>query len=241
MRILIVRHGEPDYAHDTLTEKGWREAELLSERLCKEKIDDFYVSPLGRAKDTASLTLKKMNREAVVLDWLEEFTPKIKRPDAKLHRTVAWDWLPGDWTVDERFYDKDHWFENPVFQEAHVKEAYDAVIAGFDELLKEYGYERNGHVYHTEQGNHKTICLFCHFGLETVLLSHIMDVSPMPLWHGLCALPTSVTTIYTEERRKGIASLRVTSFGDLTHLLGNGEEPSFAARYAECFEDADGY
>ena len=71
MRILIVRHGEPDYAHDTLTEKGWREAELLSERLCKEKIDDFYVSPLGRAKDTASLTLKKMNREAVVLDWLE--------------------------------------------------------------------------------------------------------------------------------------------------------------------------
>ena len=128
MRILIVRHGEPDYAHDTLTEKGWREAELLSERLCKEKIDDFYVSPLGRAKDTASLTLKKMNREAVVLDWLEEFTPKIKRPDVKLHRTVAWDWLPGDWTVDERFYDKDHWFENPVFQEAHVKEAYDAVV-----------------------------------------------------------------------------------------------------------------
>lgn len=241
MRILIVRHGEPYYAHDTLTEKGWREAGMLSERLCKEKIDDFYVSPLGRAKDTASKTLKKMNREAVVLDWLEEFTPKIKRPDVKLHRTIAWDWLPGDWTKDERFYDKDHWFENPVFQEAHVKEAYDAVVNGFDELLRQYGYERNGHVYHTEQGNHKTICLFCHFGIETVLLSHIMDVSPMPLWHGLCALPTSVTTIYTEERRKGIVSLRVTSFGDLTHLLENGEEPSFAARYAECFEDEDGH
>lgn len=241
MRILIIRHGEPDYAHDTLTEKGWREAELLSRRLSKEQIDDFYVSPLGRAKDTASLTLKAMNREAEVLDWLEEFTPKIKRPDIKLHRTIAWDWLPADWTNDERFYDKDHWFENPVFMEAHVKEAYDTVVRGFDALLAKYGYERDGHVYHTEQGNHKTICLFCHFGLETVLLSHIMEVSPMPLWHGLCALPTSVTTIYTEERRKGVASLRVTSFGDLTHLLENGEKPSFAARYAECFEDNDGH
>ena len=64
MRLLIVRHGDPDYEHDTLTEKGWREAELLAERLSKLPVKEFYVSPLGRAKDTASLTLQKMNREA---------------------------------------------------------------------------------------------------------------------------------------------------------------------------------
>ena len=33
MNVYIVRHAEPDYARDTLTEKGWREAELLSRRL----------------------------------------------------------------------------------------------------------------------------------------------------------------------------------------------------------------
>ena len=27
MKILIIRHGDPDYAADSLTEKGWREAE----------------------------------------------------------------------------------------------------------------------------------------------------------------------------------------------------------------------
>ena len=64
MRLLIVRHGDPDYEHDTLTEKGWREAELLAERLSKLNVKEFYVSPLGRAKDTASLMLQKMNREA---------------------------------------------------------------------------------------------------------------------------------------------------------------------------------
>ena len=28
MRILIIRHGDPDYEHDSLTEKGWREGRL---------------------------------------------------------------------------------------------------------------------------------------------------------------------------------------------------------------------
>ena len=51
MKILIIRHGEPDYSIDSLTEKGWREAELLSRRLAPLGIRDFYVSPLGRAQD----------------------------------------------------------------------------------------------------------------------------------------------------------------------------------------------
>ena len=60
MRLVIIRHGDPDYAIDSLTEKGWREAGLLSERISKLDVKEFYVSPLGRAKDTASLTLEKM-------------------------------------------------------------------------------------------------------------------------------------------------------------------------------------
>ena len=71
MRILIVRHGEPDYAHDTLTEKGWREAELLSERLCKEKIDDFYVSPLGRAKIHEG-DIITLGRASIVINAFEQ-------------------------------------------------------------------------------------------------------------------------------------------------------------------------
>ena len=59
MKLLIVRHGDPDYSIDSLTEKGWREAELLSKKLSKLDIKDFYVSTMGRAKDTASCTLKK--------------------------------------------------------------------------------------------------------------------------------------------------------------------------------------
>ena len=33
MRLMIVRHGDPDYSIDSLTPKGWKEAELLADRL----------------------------------------------------------------------------------------------------------------------------------------------------------------------------------------------------------------
>ena len=56
MELFIIRHGDPDYARDSLTEKGVREAKLLSERMEKENIDYFYCSPLGRAQKTASYT-----------------------------------------------------------------------------------------------------------------------------------------------------------------------------------------
>ena len=116
---------------------------------------------------------------------------------------------------------------------AGVREIYDRVIAGFDGLLAAHGYVRDGLLYRAEQSNSQTLVLFCHFGLECVLLSHLMNVSPMVLWHGLCAAPTSVTTVITEERRPGIAAFRTLCFGGVTHLLSAGEQPSFAARFCE--------
>ena len=67
MKLLIIRHGDPDYSIDSLTETGWIEADVLSEKLTRLDVKAFYCSPLGRAKDTAKATLRKMGREATVL------------------------------------------------------------------------------------------------------------------------------------------------------------------------------
>ena len=69
-----------------------------------------------------------------------------------------------------------------------------------------------------------------------VLLGHLLNISPMVLWHGLCAAPSSVTTVVTEERRKGIACFRVTAFGDISHLYAAGQAPAFAARFCETYD-----
>ena len=67
MKLLIIRHGDPDYEKDSLTERGWREAEALADRMEKTEVAAFYVSPLGRARDTASRTLRRLGREAETL------------------------------------------------------------------------------------------------------------------------------------------------------------------------------
>lgn len=236
MRLLLIRHGDPDYEADSLTPKGWHEAELLSERMSQMQIKKIYVSPLGRAKDTASFTLQKLGMEAQECEWLREFAPRIQRPDREAD-AISWDWLPQDWTIIPQFYEKDSWHQEPHMQEGKVGEEYAWVTGCFDRLLSDHGYVRDKNIYRVVHGNEDTVVFFCHFGLTCVLLSHLIGVSPMVLWHGTCAAPTSVTTLVTEERRQGIASFRMSSFGDVSHLLASGEQPSFSARFCERFEN----
>ena len=97
MRLLIIRHGDPDYTVDSLTEKGRREAELLKKRLTKEEIKDFYCSPLGRARATAAPTLSAFGKEAEIFPWLEEFSGYIIDPKTGEKR-IPWDLMPDCWT-----------------------------------------------------------------------------------------------------------------------------------------------
>ncbi|MFQ8840699.1 MAG: hypothetical protein ACLR8P_07010 [Clostridium fessum] len=89
------------------------------------------------------------------------------------------------------YFDKDHWHETEVFQNAHVKEEYDWATGELDRLFRRHGYVRNGLFYRAVAPNEDTIVLFCHFGVECVLLSHLLNISPMQLWHGTCAAPSS--------------------------------------------------
>ncbi len=239
MKLLIIRHADPDYSIDSLTEKGWREAACLTERLTRTPAEYYYTSPQGRAKATASGTLKALNRTAEECTWLREFTAPIHKPNRPDEWSIPWDWLPQDWMSDPRLFDYDHWFENECLTPGGVKEQYDWVTGQLDALLARHGYEREGAWYHAVRANRDTVVFFCHLGVECVLLSHLLHVSPFILWHGMCALPSSVTTLVTEERREGIAAFRMLTFGDLTHLYSANEPPSFAARFRETYASED--
>lgn len=235
MKLLIIRHGDPDYRIDSLTEKGWKEVEYLAERLSTLDVKDFYVSPLGRAKDTAGCTLRKMGRSAEECLWLREFEAPIEKPNLPGQKSIAWDWLPTDWTKEERFYQPDAWYDVEPMRAGNVKAAYDWVTGNFDALLEEHGYARMGNCYRVVSPNNDTLVFFCHFGVQCVLLSHLLHISPMPLWHGTCAAPSSVTTVVTEERQEGTAIFRISAFGDTSHLFAHNEPPAFSGKFRECF------
>ena len=240
MRLLLIRHGDPDYTADGLTGTGLLEAQLLAERIAPMDISEYFVSTMGRALDTVQPTLVKAGRTAVKCEWLQEFSISVRRPDKEGGlSSVPWDWLPQDWSKYPLLLDREHWFEHPVFAEVDLKSSYDHVITEFEQVLARYGYVRDGLCYRVEHAGTDTLAFFCHFGISCVLMSQLFNVSPMVLWHGLAMAPSSVTTIYSEERRPGIASFRAASVGDISHLYIREQAPSFSARFCEVYGNGD--
>ncbi|MCR4562719.1 MAG: histidine phosphatase family protein [Bacilli bacterium] len=237
MRLIFIRHGDPDYSNDSLTERGQKEAAALTKRIDAMKISEVYASPLGRAYLTAKIACKnRPELQIKVLPWLKEFEARITLEDG-IPRHV-WDWKPSIWAETDGFYSKDEWSTTAFFKDSEeMRSLYNTAVSELDKLLKEKGYARENNHYKVIRSTHDTYVFFCHFAIECVFLSHLINVSPMILWQGFCAAPSGVTIVNTEEREKGISSFRISHFGDTSHLYSEGLEPSFAARFCECFDD----
>ena len=114
MEIVFIRHGDPNYELDALTEKGILEAKALIPRVEKMNADYYYVSPLGRARQTAQIAMERIDKEAKVLDWLREFPAVVKHICEPDPGPQCWDWMPSDWAKEPSFYDIDHFYDHPV-------------------------------------------------------------------------------------------------------------------------------
>ncbi len=233
MKLYFIRHADPDYSIDSLTPKGWHEAELLAPRIASlGEINEIYCSPLGRAQNTARVCVEPLGRTVITKPWMLEFPAVMQMPDG--HYRMPWDFLPAWWTEREDLYDKDEWYRGPTMSKGgNVEEWYLRVSEGIDGILADHGYIRHGNYYHTDCGNGDTILLFCHLGVMFVMLSHLLSVSAPVLWQNFFVAPSSVTLVSTEEVVKGEVALRVKYFGDISHLYAAGERPSDSGFFAE--------
>lgn len=257
MRILFIRHADPDYVNDTITEKGRIEAKLLADMIPEFGIDEVYISPLGRARDTADYSLKALGKRAETLDWLREFPAEVDlstseqgrqafatelwtdEKTGKYKKRIIWDVLPAYWAEHPELFELGGFMDSALVKESDMREKYEYVISSFDKFLADQGYVREDGTYRVEEGNGKTIAFFCHFGITAVLLSRLWNISPFVTLQFLATAPTSVTEVVTEERQKGIAAFRTLRIGDISHLNIAGVEPSFSGRFCEQFENED--
>lgn len=215
MRLYIIRHGEPDYATDSLTEPGRREAAALANWLTAEKIDMIYSSPLGRARQTAEIATKSIGKSFAIEPWTRELDYfRIENTDL-----AAWN-IPGE-NVRHDAYRKNpaNWESISVVDTAKMRGEYGRVAAASDEFLTRHGYQRNpAGYYDVKDRNKNRIAVICHGGFGVTWLAHLLDI-PLPLmWAGFLMQTTGITTVLMQEITPGIASPRCLQFGALPHL-----------------------
>ncbi|MCF0241928.1 MAG: histidine phosphatase family protein [Treponema sp.] len=259
MRLIFIRHGDPDYKNDSLTEKGNREVSLLTERVCKWKnITAFYTSPLGRAQNTIAPSLTKLGRTQITKDWLQEFHYSVKDPFTGENR-LMWDLKPSYFCSKPDFFNKDKWYKTKFIKSGNGKNYYDMVCNGIDEILSEYGYKRKGLYYKVSnqrtlgslnpeikkyqlisekhQDENYTLVFTCHLGVMFAIISHLINISPMQLWQGFYVPPTSVTIINSEEVENETAWFRVERLGDTQHLTKGGEPISSSGYFTDLLNE----
>lgn len=237
MTIIFIRHGDPNYVDDCLTEKGKREAELLSERVKGWEIDDFYCSPLGRARETADHSMRKNGRSYEILPWLEEFPARVISYENGEKR-IPWDLLPAYWTKEEEYFHRTAWTDAQLMKTGDTEEKFLRVCKGIDALTEKYGYiHENGFYRVRDDGaRDKVIVCFCHFAVTSVIMSYMLNLSPAVMLHGFFMPTTSVTVLAAEEREQGNAYFRCQMLGDTYHLKSGGEPVSQSGYFGKIFQ-----
>ena len=203
MRLILVRHAEPNYELDCLTELGHKQAKIAAQRLINEGIEEIYSSPMGRARQTAQAFSDASGIKKIeILDFMHEIR---YGPENDLYNE---EWSP--WAASDKMISKgqelctENWREIPVFTGNTATIDVDNVMKNADSLLEKWGYKREGLYYRNIRSNddQHTIALFSHGGSSTALLSRIFNI-PFPYLCATLHIPHTGITILRFDRTPG--------------------------------------
>ena len=207
MRILFIRHGEPDYARDCLTETGRIQAEQAAERLCRENIEEIWSSPLGRAQETAEAAARVLGLPVRTLECMREVQWGSTDGTELFAGGHPWN-IVDEMALKGLDLTRTDWRENSFFKTNRILGCIDQVEKGIDEWLAGFGYVRSGAYYTHNQTEekHRTIAVFCHGGSSSAAIGHILNL-PFPYICALLHLEYTGVAILRFDRRAGAGKL----------------------------------
>lgn len=211
MIIYIIRHADPDYLNDTITEFGWKQANALAKWLKEERIDKIYTSPMGRAIDTASPTCKVKGMKSEILPWAAEHDDYMTS-----HLLKHGDKCSYCFSLEKGIYDyKD-------FQDSKRMQTVEKMLKSADDFLALHGYVREGAFYKVTKENDERIAIFCHGGFGSTWISHLIGL-PAGLSFGTISLSTSsVTEIYFPVAENNYIRPHLNRLGEIHHMRRAG-------------------
>lgn len=203
MRIIFVRHGEPNYEKDCLTEQGKLQALAAAERLREEGIEEIYASPLGRAMETAACTSEALGLPIRTLDFMREI--HWGSVDGHPIPEDGHPWKLSDEMARQGFDLTDpSWREHPFFANNLATAEADRINTQFDAWLSTLGYVREGAYYRCclPDREQKTIALFSHGGSSAAAMGHMLNLT-FPYACALFHLEFTGITILRLDRTPG--------------------------------------
>ncbi|MBR5388234.1 MAG: histidine phosphatase family protein, partial [Clostridia bacterium] len=184
MFLLYVRHGQPDYANDCLTDVGRIQAKAVAERFALLGLDKIYSSTMGRAMETAKYTAEKLNLPIEGVDFARE---DLAGQDFGVERNGRNTWCFYDEETLKLFASEEvenmglKWYEDPLFEKYNFKHGVLRVENAVNGFLKELGYERNENTgkISAEKHLYDRVALFAHGGFSMIFLSTLLHI-PYP-------------------------------------------------------------
>ena len=178
LNIYFIRHGNPDYEHDSLTELGHQQAELTSLALKDIPFDLVYFSPIGRAQVTGRYLIDKIHKEPIILPFVSEaeawhaiamYSEELK------YETWIYN-IPSCFNKLKELENDDNWYD---YFPPKYKEGVEAINKQIDEWLLTLNikHDRNNKTFASIGETPKNIIIFAHEGAGTRFISSMLDMN----------------------------------------------------------------
>ena len=219
MRIIFVRHGHPDYAHDCLTELGRQHAAAAALRLQDEGIEAIYSSTHGRAMETASHLADALHLPVTGCDFMREINWGSVDGEPLFADGHPWDTADRMVAQGESLVDPD-WKNSATFRHNRVVQCVEKVAAGTDAWLATLGYTREGLYYRAGKDTKRTIAAFGHGGASTAILAHLFNL-PFPFVTSTMGPDyTGITIVELPDVEGALVKPRLEMLNDARHIRG---------------------
>jgi probable phosphoglycerate mutase len=220
MDIVFIRHGQPQWAVDGLsqadpflTELGHEQALLAAKRIANEPrpATELIASPAIRAQQTAAPIAEATGLDTQTVEDLTE----VRMPD--------WEGVTEEKVIEifktSRHRSPDEWWDGLPGGES-FREFHDRVTRALDTLLAERGVTRDAddpQLWHMDEDPGR-IVVVAHGGTNSVSLTHLLGVPPAPWeWERLVLFHASFARIKLIPLAGGfVPSLR--TFNDQDHI-----------------------
>ena len=227
MILYYVRHGDPIYNPDSLTEYGKQQAQALVKRLTLYGIDEVYASDSTRAVMTATPTCEALGLQPLLLPWMNEGLAASRFWINKADGSGCWCFHDAD-TV--RVFASapiralgEEWHTHPNLPRQDFGQGISAVHKDVDEFLLGLGFAhiREEGKYRVLKKQEKRIALFAHQGAGMSFLSSLLDI-PYPMFCTHFDMGHSgVTAIYFDEKKEDCIPKTLQLSND-SHLYKEG-------------------